>query len=188
MSPRMSRIQATGQCGGEGNTPEYRAVHPHGQLPALKTDDEVMIESGAIVQWLAGDPSPYNAPGKDFWVSLRLAMEPQGSSRPCPLTGMLVAIIRATLSVPWPAIIVLVAVVTSPVTSVAVSVLRLISAYRVLRPLVLSLGGRGTGRSWMLARRDLIARCGRLAWVSLTRCRILLLYRSETALIDSFTS
>ncbi|MGD2118040.1 MAG: glutathione S-transferase, partial [Chromatiales bacterium] len=39
--------------GGEGNSEAYRRIHPLGQLPALKIDDDVMIESGAIVQWLA---------------------------------------------------------------------------------------------------------------------------------------
>ncbi|MEA1889078.1 MAG: glutathione S-transferase family protein [Pseudomonadota bacterium] len=48
---------------GEGRSPEYRAIHPLGQLPALKVNNEVMIESGAIVQWLAeaypdGDLAP----------------------------------------------------------------------------------------------------------------------------------
>ncbi len=38
---------------GEANTPEYLALHPLGQLPALLIDDDVMLESGAIVQWLA---------------------------------------------------------------------------------------------------------------------------------------
>lgn len=38
---------------GEGNTAEYLAVHPLGQLPAIKIDDRTMFESGAIVQWLA---------------------------------------------------------------------------------------------------------------------------------------
>ncbi|MCP5304091.1 MAG: glutathione S-transferase family protein [Chromatiaceae bacterium] len=38
---------------GEGNTRAYRAIHPLGQLPALQVDGEVMIESGAIVHWLA---------------------------------------------------------------------------------------------------------------------------------------
>jgi len=38
---------------GEGCRAEYLAIHPLGQLPALKVDDEVMLESGAIVQWLA---------------------------------------------------------------------------------------------------------------------------------------
>ena len=38
---------------GEGNTDAYLAIHPLGQLPALEVDGEVMIESGAITQWLA---------------------------------------------------------------------------------------------------------------------------------------
>jgi len=38
---------------GEANTDEYLALQPLGQLPAIKIDDEVMFESGAIVQWLA---------------------------------------------------------------------------------------------------------------------------------------
>lgn len=38
---------------GEGNTPEYRALNPLGQLPAITVDGETMFESGAIVQWLA---------------------------------------------------------------------------------------------------------------------------------------
>jgi glutathione S-transferase len=38
---------------GEGNTPEYLAIHPLGQLPAIRLDDTTMFESGAIVQWLA---------------------------------------------------------------------------------------------------------------------------------------
>lgn len=38
---------------GQGNTPQYLAMHPLGQLPVLKIDDSTMFESGAIVQWLA---------------------------------------------------------------------------------------------------------------------------------------
>jgi len=38
---------------GEANTPEYLAVHPLGRLPALLIDNDIMLESGAIVQWLA---------------------------------------------------------------------------------------------------------------------------------------
>jgi glutathione S-transferase len=38
---------------GEANTPEYLALHPLGQLPALLIDNDIMLESGAIVQWLA---------------------------------------------------------------------------------------------------------------------------------------
>lgn len=46
---------------GEGQGADYRAIHPLGQLPALRVDDEVMIESGAIVQWLAE-----SIPGSDL--------------------------------------------------------------------------------------------------------------------------
>ena len=38
---------------GDGNTPEYLALHPLGQLPVLKIDGSAMFESGAIIQWLA---------------------------------------------------------------------------------------------------------------------------------------
>jgi len=38
---------------GEGNKPEYQAINPLGQLPAITVDGESMFESGAIVQWLA---------------------------------------------------------------------------------------------------------------------------------------
>lgn len=51
---------------GEGNSPAYRAIHPLGQLPALKIDGEVMIESGAIVHWLAdAHPASGMAPALD---------------------------------------------------------------------------------------------------------------------------
>lgn len=38
---------------GQGNTAEFLSLNPSGQLPVLKIDDDVMLESGAIVQWLA---------------------------------------------------------------------------------------------------------------------------------------
>ncbi len=62
---------------GEGNTAEYLAVHPLGQLPALKIDHSTMFESGAIVQWLAdtnldkGFAPPLDSPGRrdfDQWM------------------------------------------------------------------------------------------------------------------------
>lgn len=62
---------------GEGNTAEYLAVHPLGQLPALKIDDSTMFESGAIVQWLAdtnlekGFAPPLDSPRRrdfDQWM------------------------------------------------------------------------------------------------------------------------
>jgi glutathione S-transferase len=38
---------------GEGDSAEYRAISPLGQLPAVTIDGAPMLESGAIVQWLA---------------------------------------------------------------------------------------------------------------------------------------
>ncbi len=38
---------------GEGFSKKYRAIHPHGQLPALKINEQVIFESGAICHWLA---------------------------------------------------------------------------------------------------------------------------------------
>jgi len=58
---------------GEGQQAEYLAIHPLGQLPALVIDGEVMIESGAIVQWLAESvsgsklaPAPDQRTRRDF--------------------------------------------------------------------------------------------------------------------------
>lgn len=62
---------------GEGNTPDYRALHPLGQLPAIKVDGSTMFESGAIVQWLAdtnlekGFAPPLDSPDRrdfDQWM------------------------------------------------------------------------------------------------------------------------
>ena len=39
--------------GGEGNTPEYKKIHPLGQVPALEVDGQLLIESGAMCHWLA---------------------------------------------------------------------------------------------------------------------------------------
>jgi glutathione S-transferase len=47
------RLEHIDLYAGEGNTAEYRDVHPLGQVPALKVDNEVMFESGAMLQWLA---------------------------------------------------------------------------------------------------------------------------------------
>ncbi len=38
---------------GGGNTPEYKTVHPLGQVPALEIDGQIQLESGAMCQWLA---------------------------------------------------------------------------------------------------------------------------------------
>jgi glutathione S-transferase len=59
---------------GEGNRPEYRSTHPLGMVPALKVDDDIMFESGAICQWLADQyPEHGLAPATDS--SLRRAYE-----------------------------------------------------------------------------------------------------------------
>lgn len=47
------KLQHIDLFSGDGNTPEYRALHPLGQLPVLTIDGSAMFESGAIVQWLA---------------------------------------------------------------------------------------------------------------------------------------
>jgi len=71
------RVQRVDLFKGEGNSAEYRAIHPLGQLPALRIGDEVMFESGAIVQWLAetypegGLAPPLDAPARrelDQWM------------------------------------------------------------------------------------------------------------------------
>ena len=38
--------------GGEEQSAEYRRIHPHGHVPAIEIDGQVMIESGAICHWL----------------------------------------------------------------------------------------------------------------------------------------
>jgi len=37
---------------GEGETPEYKKIHPHGRVPAVEIDGHVMFESCAICHWL----------------------------------------------------------------------------------------------------------------------------------------
>ena len=38
---------------GKGNTPEYKAIHPLGYVPALEINGQIQLESGAMCQWLA---------------------------------------------------------------------------------------------------------------------------------------
>jgi glutathione S-transferase len=38
---------------GEGRKPEYQKVHPHGFVPALEVEGQVLIESSAICMYLA---------------------------------------------------------------------------------------------------------------------------------------
>jgi len=56
--------------GGEGNKPEYRRIHPHGAVPALEVDGQIMLESGAMCQWLA-----------DHFSDKQLAPEPGSPER-----------------------------------------------------------------------------------------------------------
>lgn len=37
---------------GDGETPEYKAIHPLGQVPAMRVDGDIMLESAAICHWL----------------------------------------------------------------------------------------------------------------------------------------
>lgn len=50
---------------GEGRRPEYQKVHPHGFVPALEVDGQVLIESSAICMYLA-----------DRYAEAKLAPEP----------------------------------------------------------------------------------------------------------------
>lgn len=56
--------------GGEGDSEEYLRIHPHGQVPALETDGQVIYESGAICNWLA-----------DTHPDTQLAPEPNSKNR-----------------------------------------------------------------------------------------------------------
>ena len=45
-------IQYVDLFGGEGNSPAYKKIHPHGCLPALEVNGHVMFETSAICHWL----------------------------------------------------------------------------------------------------------------------------------------
>ena len=38
--------------GGEGETAEYKKIHPLGQVPAMEVNGDIMLESGAMCHWL----------------------------------------------------------------------------------------------------------------------------------------
>ena len=60
------RLEWVDLFAGDANKPEYRVIHPLGQLPALKVNDDIMLESGAMLQWLAGaQPEQTLAPALD---------------------------------------------------------------------------------------------------------------------------
>ena len=46
------QLQYVDLFGGEANSEWYRAIHPHGCLPAVEIDGRVMIETSAICHWL----------------------------------------------------------------------------------------------------------------------------------------
>ncbi len=51
---------------GEGMSRQYRSIHPHGSVPAIDIDGEVMFESGAICHWLTDQfPEHKLAPAMD---------------------------------------------------------------------------------------------------------------------------
>jgi glutathione S-transferase len=73
---------------GDGETPEYKAIHPLGQLPAIKVDGDIMLESGAICHWLTdrfpeqGLAPVMDDPGRmqyEQWMSYS-----QATLEPCP--------------------------------------------------------------------------------------------------------
>lgn len=43
---------------GATRTPEYRAVNPMGEVPALETPDGTLAQSGVILDWIAERPGP----------------------------------------------------------------------------------------------------------------------------------
>ncbi len=47
------QLQTIDLFNGEGQTDEYKKIHPLGAVPAMEVDGEVMLESGAICHWLA---------------------------------------------------------------------------------------------------------------------------------------
>ena len=52
--------------GGEGFSPAYKKIHPHGCLPALAVDGRVMFETSAICHWLTDQyPEQGLAPALD---------------------------------------------------------------------------------------------------------------------------
>jgi glutathione S-transferase len=56
--------------GGECNKPEYKAIHPLGQVPALEINGQIQLESGAMLHWLA-----------DHFIATELAPTPGDPTR-----------------------------------------------------------------------------------------------------------
>lgn len=55
---------------GGGNSPEYKAIHPMGLVPALEINGQVQLESGAMCHWLA-----------DHFIAAGLAPTPDDPTR-----------------------------------------------------------------------------------------------------------
>jgi glutathione S-transferase len=72
---------------GEGRKPEYRAIHPHGYVPALEIEGQTMVESSAMCLYLADRhidkglappfQSPLRAPYYQFMVYMPATCDPQ---------------------------------------------------------------------------------------------------------------
>lgn len=66
-------LHVVDRAGGELASPDYRALHPLGLIPALETPDGTMFETAAILLWLADRapasglaPAPDSAGRADF--------------------------------------------------------------------------------------------------------------------------
>jgi glutathione S-transferase len=68
------RLHSIDLFGGEGRSPAYRRIHPHGAVPAMVVDGAVMIESCAMCHWLSDrHPQQELAPAIDS--AARMAYE-----------------------------------------------------------------------------------------------------------------
>ena len=95
---------------GEGETDEYKKIHPLGQVPALEVNGDIMLESGAMCHWLTdsyddhslapdiGDPARRQY---EQWMTFS-----QASLEPLPWLAMLHARLlpedqRVAEIIPW---------------------------------------------------------------------------------------
>lgn len=59
-------LQVVDLAAGENQAPTYRAVNPYGRVPALRVGEQVVVESGACLMFLADRfPEKGFAPGPD---------------------------------------------------------------------------------------------------------------------------
>jgi glutathione S-transferase len=68
------RLRLIDLFGGEGRAPAYRKIHPHGSVPAMVVDAEVMIESCAMCHWLS-DRHPDKALAPAIGSAARMTYE-----------------------------------------------------------------------------------------------------------------